>query len=214
MAISPVQICNQALSWLGGNQIISLNDDSKEAVLCKANYEPLRDALLYDREWTFAIKRAEPSRLVEEPVYGFDYYYQIPSDCLRVLQVSAAGNEADDGVFANNSFKKAVRGGTGIGRENRIEWLIEGDKIIVQINKRIFMRYIERVTDTVKFSSAFSQALAARIAMDIAIPLTNSVKMQEQMLKNYAGKLQDAFQTDGMQGRSYNIRSDSLTIVR
>jgi len=214
MAASPVEICNQALGWLGGNLIISLDDNTTEAKLCKANYAPLRDAVLVDREWTFAIKRFEPSRLAQDPVYGYDFLFQIPIDCLRVLQVSAAGREIDDGIFVEGSFKSATRGGTGTGREQRIEWLREGDRIIVQVFKRINMRYITRIEDTTKFSSAFDQCLAARIAMDIAIPLTNSLPIQEQMLKLYAAKLDDAFTTDGMQGRSYNTRTDSLTIVR
>ncbi len=214
MATSPVEICNQALSWLGGNLIISLEDNTQEAKLCKANYAPLRDAVLQDREWTFAVKRAEPSRLAGAPVYGHDFLYQIPTDCLRILQVSAAGQENPDGNFVDGSFKAAVRGGTGTGREQRIEWLVEGDSIAVQIYKRIFMRYITRIEDTTKFSPAFDQCLAQRIAMEIAMPITQSLKVQERMTILYSAKLEDAMVADGMQGRSYNTRSDSLTIVR
>jgi len=214
MATSPVEICNQALGWLGGNLIISLDDDTVEAKLCKANYAPLRDAVLEDREWTFAVKRFEPPQLAERPLYGHDFAFQIPPDCLRVLQVSAAGREVQDGVFVQGSFKAAVRGNTGIGREQRIEWLREGDKIVVQIQQRIFMRYITRIEDTTKFSPSFSQCLATRIAMDIAIPLTNNSKLKDQYLAEYGAKLDDAMRLDGMQGRSYNTRSDSLTIIR
>jgi hypothetical protein len=214
MAVSPIQICNQAISWLGGNLITSLDDPSIEAQLCKANYEPLRDVVLEDREWTFAMHRAEPSRLTERPLYGFDYFYAIPSDAIRVVQVSAAGNEANDGIFVEGSFRSAVRGGTGIGRETRIEWLVEGDTIVVQINKRIYLRYIRRITDTTKFSPSFDQCLAARIAADIAIPITNSLNVQRDMSALYDAKLRNAFAVDGMQGRSYNVRADSLTIVR
>jgi hypothetical protein len=79
---------------------------------------------------------------------------------------------------------------------------------------RIVARALVRIADTTKFSPAFDQAFAARLAMDIAIPLTNSEKMQASMAGMYAEKMSLAAASDGMQGRSYNVRSDSLTVVR
>jgi len=91
MATSPVEICNLALSWLGGDLIISLTDDSTEAKLCNAVYAPLRDAVLEEREWTFATRRIQPPALVAGPLYGYDKAFQIPIEVIRVLQVSRAG---------------------------------------------------------------------------------------------------------------------------
>lgn len=213
MAVSPVAICNQALGWLGGDLIISLDDESKEAKLCKANFDGLRDAVLEDREWTFAVARIEMAELIDVPLYGFDKAFQIPEDVLRVLQVSRAG-EVDDGVLVEGSFQSATRGGTGQGRESRIDWLREGETIVANNAARIFCRVLKRITDTTKFSPAFDQCLAARMAMDLAIPLTNSRLLQRDMAQIYGEKITLAAGTDGMQGRSYKVRSDSLTIVR
>jgi len=213
MAATPVSICNQALSWLGGNLIISLDDNTDEAKICKANYEPLRDAVLEDREWTFAVKRASPSLLTEIPVYGFDNIFQIPVDVIRLLQVSAGTAELD-ASGASDSGINSSRGGVGIGREVRLPWVKEGDRILVQNYNKINIRYISRIEDTTKFSSAFVQCLAARIASDICLGITNNLKMNEMMAALYNSKLQNAYSSDGMQGRSYNTRSDSLTIIR
>ena len=207
MASSVVQICNLALSWLGGDLIISLDDPTVEAKLCKANYEPLRDAVLEEREWTFAVIRTELAALQSVPLYGFDKAFQIPPNTLRVLQISRGGSEVESG--GENS-----RHDTGQGRESRIEWLREGETVVANNAERIYARLLTRVIDTTKFSPAFDQALAARIAMDIALPLTNSDKMQQSMAAMYGQKLRIAAGTDGMQGRSYKTRSDSLTVVR
>ena len=207
MATSVVTICNLALSWLGGDLIISLDDPTVEAKLCKANYEPLRDAVLEEREWTFAVKRTELAQLQGTPLYGFDRAFQIPPECIRILQVSRGGDSVEAG--ASNS-----RYNTGQGREERIEWLREGQTVVANNAVRVFVRMIQRVEDTTKFSPAFDQALAARIAMDIALPLTNSDKMQASMAGMYGEKIRLAAGTDGMQGRSYKTRSDSLTVVR
>jgi len=213
MAISPVEICNLALGWLGGDLIISLDDPSVEAKLCKANYASLRDAVIEEREWTFAVKRLEPAALSDAPLYGFDKAFQIPPEVIRVLQVSRAG-EVDSGVLVEGSFLSATRGGTGMGRETRIEWLRECDQILANSSDRIFVRALIQIEDTTKFSPAFDQALAARMAMDLAIPITNSQSLQSDMAKMYGDKMALAAASDGMQGRSYNTRSDAFTVVR
>jgi len=213
MATSEVEICNIALGWLGGNLIISLNDTSVEAKLCKANYAPLRDAVIEEREWSFATQRLEPSALVNGPLYGFDRAFQIPPEVIRVLQVSSAGDVVN-GAVVDGSFKSATRGGTGVGRESRLEWLVEGDQIIVSRAERIYIRALIQVIDTTKFSPAFDQALAARLAMDLAIPITASRTLQKDMAGMYADKIALAASSDGMQGRSYNVRSDAFTVVR
>ncbi len=213
MASSPVAICNIALGWLGGDLIISLDDETVEAKLCKANYEPLRDAVLEEREWTFAVKRLEPVELTESPLYGYDKAFQIPTEVIRVLQVSRAG-EVESGILVEGSFLSATRGGTGTGRETRIEWAREGDAIYASNSARIFIRALVSITDTTKFSPAFDQALAARLAMDLAIPLTSSEKKQTAFAKMYGEKIVLAAASDGMQGRSHNVRADAFTVVR
>ena len=213
MAISPVAICNLALGWLGGDLIISLDDPSVEAKLCKANYELLRDAVIEEREWTFAVKRLEPAGLVAGPLYGFDKAFQIPPEVIRVLQVSRAG-EVIDGTIIEGSFLSATRGGTGTGRETRIEWNREADMIFANNSDRIFIRALIRIEDTTKYSPSFDQALAARLAMELAIPITNSRTLQKDMASLYVEKMRLAAATDGMQGRSQNVRADAFTVVR
>jgi len=203
MATSPVEICNQALGWLGGDLIISLDDDTVEAKLCKANYESLRDAVLEEREWTFAVSRIQLNKLTSEPIYGFSGEFQIPTNVIRILQVSkgAVGLSA------------VTRGGTGMGNESRTDWVREG-QLVLSDEAALFARVLIKITDTTKFSPAFDQALAARVAMDLAIPLTNSARMQQDMARMYGEKIRIAASSDGMQGRSFNVRSDSLTVVR
>lgn len=209
MAVSDVAICNQALGWLGGELITSLSipEDSDEWKLCNANYAPLRDAVLVEREWTFAIARAEFAALASAPTYGFDKAFQIPATALRVLQVTLAG----DGVAAGGTTEKYTQ---FQGRYTAIEWQREGQTIVANGAERIYAKYIQQVTDTTKFSPAFDQALAARIAMDLAIPLTNSRLLQRDMAAMYGEKIAIAAASDGAQGRSVRTRTGSLIRVR
>ena len=56
--VSETSIANQALLWLGGTVITSLDEDSREAIWMKNNYPFIRDAVLEERMWTFATDRA------------------------------------------------------------------------------------------------------------------------------------------------------------
>lgn len=212
MAADAEEICNLALGWVGGEQVTDITTDtSDEAVLCNANFAPLRKAVLMEREWTFAVSRINldtPS--VTVPVYGFDNAFDIPTsspEVLRVLQVSRADTDVVSGG-------PTERSGIGIGRHTAVEWLREGSQIMVNGAADIYCRVIIDITDTTKFSPVFDQALAARLAMEFAIPLTGSRMLQRDMAALYGEKLSIAAGVEGSQGRSYRTRSNSLTIVR
>ena len=205
MATSAEAICNQALTWLGANKITDLGttEDSDEWRLCDAHYVPLRDTVLAEREWTFAVERAGPiSAEVALPVNGFDKKFAKPAGCIRALQVSNASEDAS----ASNQL--------GIGRYNRVEWLVEGDFIVALGVEQIYLRYIQRITDTTKFPAIFDQALAARLAMEFTLPLTQSRLLLREMTALYGEKLAIAAAADGSQGRSYRNRATRLIDVR
>ena len=201
-----VSICNQAISWLGGTLITSLNDNSAEAKLCKANYEPLRDLVLESKDWTFATTRAKLAKLGTPPVYGYSAAFAVPSDTIRILQCSPNPS-------SGASSPGPSRGDLGFGDELRTSWQREGETIVCD-EDTLYCRYIQKITDPSKFSPGFAHSLAARIAWDIANPLTRSNKLEEQMKDKYEASIDDSGTMDGLQGRSHKIRSDALTRIR
>ena len=207
-----VSICNQAISWLGGKRIISLDDETTEARLCKANYAHLRDVVLELKAWTFAVKRVKFAKLAEPPIYGFSAAFAIPTEILTVLQVSRF-NAPGEGGIASTTSPGPSRESTRNGEEQRIIWQREGDTIVCD-EGAIVGRCIQRVIDPSKFSPGFVQTLAARLAREIALPLTRSNTLEDKMVKKYDDALSDGAVTDGLQGRSNKIRSDALTRVR
>lgn len=191
---SEVSICNLALSWLAGNLIISLDDEAKEAALCKANYDSSRDAVLEDRAWTFATQRYYWTPVSTAPVYGYSHAFLINPEVIRVLEVRGTSSTVANGP-------------------SDLDWRREGNLILCDAEE-IYVKAIRRIEDTSKFPPAFVQCLAARIAADIAIPLTESANYQQQMWTLYMKKLEDAMATDGMQGSTDIIESLELIKVR
>lgn len=196
-----VDICNMALGWIGADTITSLNDDSTTANLCKLNYPRSRDVSLEAREWTFAVKRFTLSPDEEEPEFNWGSQFQIPTEVLRVLTV-----ERESVVSSNELTSNAIE-------HEQMDWVRELDFILADQDV-VFMRGIVRITDTTKFSESFVHALTARLAADLAIPITRSKTLQQQMYGLYQAKLMDAASTDGMQGRSKRIRSRYLASRR
>lgn len=186
MAVSEVSIANQALGWLGANLITSLDDEQVEAQLIKANYDQLRDAVMEDHAWTFANARSVLTPTVEEPEFGTTQRFLIRPDTIRVLRVEDS----------ENAF------GT-------LRWSLEQRHIIANVEK-IFVFYTTRITDPALFSPAYVQALAQRLAADLAIPLTESGKLMERHWALYREKIQAAAATDGMQGINQQITSTRL----
>jgi hypothetical protein len=190
---SEVSVANQALGWLGLDRIISLDDATKPAALCKDNLPPLRDALLEACDWTFAQHRVTLSPSTAIVPWGYTYAFNLPADCLRVAYVTDSPDPAESMPLD--------------------PWVKEGNKILCN-STTIHIRYTRRDDDPKSWSEGFSQALAARLASDIAIPATNSKEHMKLMFDLYKVKLQEAVQNDGRQGRRQRIISNDLKQVR
>ena len=208
MAVGTVSIVNQALSWLGANLITSIDDDSTEAIVAKANYDLLRDAVLEAREWTFAISRMSLTPLVRKPVYGYSRQFLVPSFVLRVLSVP-------DSPTSGSTV--GLNGGGADWLQDVEFWRMESQPegtVILADRDTLMIRAIIQVTNEELWSPTFVQAFAARLAAEMAMPLVESRELQADMHGLYAAKLREAASLDGMQGRVEKIRADYLVRVR
>lgn len=193
LGVSDVAICNQAIGWVGGNLIISLDQEQTEAQLAKANYALLRNALLEAADWTFAMRRFVPPQLAIGPAWGYPYNFQLPSDVLRVCYVGQSARPEEGDPVAS--------------------WVREGHTILAE-QSQIFVRAVVEIADPNLFSPLFTQALAARLAMDLAIPIANSRSLQSDMANLFASKMAEAVAQDAKQGRARLIRAPGMKLAR
>lgn len=176
MAVSEVSICNSAIAKIGGQRLVSLDDANERARLFKDQYPKMRDELLYAHPWSFATKRAAPVAVVLPPNSLYEYKFQLPADCLRVLEVE--------------------------GRTST--WSTEEGFLITDHSDPI-IRYVAKITDVSKFSPAFSEVLAAKIAAECCYSLVQSVTLRSQLITEYEKSLRLA--------RSYNAQEASTERV-
>lgn len=181
-----VEICNLALvEGLGDQPITSLDDDSNRARSCKRLYPRCRDELLVDLVPGFAVKRVQLAQLASSPTYDYSYAFQLPTDCLHVL-------ENDD---------------------ETIPWRRESDTLVTN-QTPCYIKYVARVTDTSLFSPPFVEALTAYLQARLAFPITKSASMAEQSWKLFEWQRDAATAAENQEGTGKILRPTTLTDVR
>jgi hypothetical protein len=196
-----IDICNQALSWLGESPITSIDDETTRAHQCKINYAPTRDAVLEAHDWTFAIERFIPAQNVVPPVYGPGIAYDIPPQIIRVIACDNPNNSYD------YPFVSKIN-----GRE-QIDWQLEGDKIICS-EAVIHCRGVRRIEEEGRFSPLFVQAFAAKLAFLLAQVVTSDPDIAQNVYAMYDLFIKEAVSRDGIQGRSRQIVNRQLAKSR
>ncbi len=175
MASSVTEICNLALSHIKRQYIQSLDDNSREAKECKRIYPLLRDSVLGDFPWGFATKHATLALRTDTPYGNWTYAYAVPSDCLAIRKI---WNPYSNEIFIEFDVAASA------DLTSKLIMTSQADAVLV---------YTARVTDTNMFDLAFVDALAWRLAADLAVPLTGDTQVQQaayQMYTMLLGKAQ------------------------
>ena len=181
---STVEICNIALSNLGDQLITSLTEANARARACNLRFNDTRDAVLRSHPWNCAMSRATLA-VSGTPDWGYSNSFALPTDCLRVLDVE----------------------------DPDTEWKIEG-RNIVSDGSTIKIRYIAQVTDTTLFDSTLVQAIALKLAWEIAETLTGNIDLKREMWQKYQFAISEARSNDAMEGTPEKIEADEWLLAR
>lgn len=188
----PITICNLALSKLGESPILNLLDpQSNTEQLCKQWYEPCRRSVLEDCDWSFARARATLDIKTDDEPFDYDYALFLPGDMLRVIR----------------AYNPNAR------HDSNFRWEIQGNSLLCNY-RTVNIIYTKDVTDSSRFSSMFVDALVARLAMELCIPVTQNSSHSERLTNEYLFKLQKAITTDGMQSSPEQTKASILKGAR
>lgn len=191
--LSQVQIINMALAKIGDFYISSLTEGTKQATYATIFWENARDSLLQSYPWNFAIERVRLARLTGAPVWQYNYKYQLPNDCLRVLDVSCDEN---------------------FDSTQTIEYKVEG-RTVVTNETAMYTKYIKQVTDTSYFPPSFSRALSCDLALLLAEPLAVSDASSKQLIMQWREiAISEAKTNDFAEGYSAPVGLYQMTYVR
>jgi len=179
---SVISICNLALASIGKPDIQDIDEASAEAQACKKFYEQARDTLLQSYPWRFAQTTAALAEVVNVKTNRWGHAYQRPADCLKALRVT----DTYDLDYLPSDGGSVVAGGHA--------YAIEGATIYCGLSPA-YLVFTQRLEDPTRYPSLFIEALAWRLAVSLAMPLTRDPKVR-------ADAYQLAVQTMGQAGVS------------
>lgn len=151
--MSKIEIINRALLKLGEPPISSTSD----AAFGKSYdmiYEDIKKLLLSAYPWRFATVIKQLPKLQEK--FGKRFMYRLPHDCLLLLKVINA-----DAHIALSGYE------------------IAGRSIVLDEEIMIAAEYVKNQDDDNSFSPLFKEALAAKIAAELAMRLKHSANFKQ-----------------------------------
>lgn len=183
--ISQVNICNQALIFLGEKTIIALDDETRQGELCSTFFDNTRDTMLRMHPWNFAIKRKALTLDTNTPLYEWDKQFILPGDYLRVINTSPIG----------------------------IDYVVEGNRILTD-ESELSIKYIFRNVDYGSWSPEFAQLVAARLAVQLVHTITDKSALIPAVTDWYRLQENMARGVESQEGSPETINSDDLIDAR
>lgn len=183
---SATRIANLALAKLGDEgEIIALTEDSRAARAVNDCFEDMRDLVLRDHVWDFARHRVQLAAVTDAVVWGDWTAFPKPSDFIRFVEV-----------------------------EHDQLYRLEGGHILARIPGPLNLLYIRRITDTGLFDPLFTDALAARIAAQVAKKITGSDSAKTAAMDEYREALARARQVNGKENLPQDLPEDDWIRAR
>ena len=157
MATDKIKIFNLTVGKIGDTFISDPDGDEKGAEVCKNHYDEIRTATLEDHDWKFASKRVALALNVTDPVFGYDYSYVKPNDCITVRELS----------------------------DSTYDWVEEAGNIFTDMEDAL-ARYTYDCKDTTKFAPSFIQCFATLLAVQVVSTLKpKDLNKKDMLMKEY-----------------------------
>lgn len=188
MSDTAITLCSKALVKLGAKSITSFNEETTESEVASQLYETILQDLLSSYPWRFALQQVSLGRLQTTPLTDYQYAYQLPNNCLRIL--SAGQNTKSSGI----------------------KYRVVGTKLYANVPE-VVLTYIEK-PDESTFPPFFVKALIANLASEFCLPLTESTTRTDYMRKIAAEELTQARLVDAQQATNSCFQDFSLIEVR
>jgi len=154
-------IANLALSNLGEASIQNLNDDNARARACSSRIDDVIVTVLRMHVWNSALERALLTN-IGEPIFGWNYIYQLPADYIRVVEVEPVS-----------------------------KYMVE-KKNLLSNEKTLQLLYVATPTDINNLDPLLAETIAMKLSWEIAETLTSKTGLKQEMMQKYIIALQEA----------------------
>ena len=163
------EVANRALLALGLDRINNLaGSTAYRANRINELFPTTRRSVLEEYPWNFAGGRAQLARSAVTPVSGWAYFYDLPADFLITRQVRASDSDFDV------SSPRADKSCADIAFELREPQMLSD-------SEEVWLYYTRNLTSLATWPQYVANVFAYRLAMDLAIPFTESQSKRAEM---------------------------------
>lgn len=224
--VTSVEVCNRALAKIGTRTTLqSLTETSAEGVQCNLIYASTVDEILSMAFWNFgretaalALNKAAPGtpentaattsstwlNIWPPPPWTYEYYY--PADCLQARYVTGQPQQGTSvPIFSSSPFPFVNYNQTG-----PVKFIVASGTSSASASMRVnvidtfaqnaLLTYTVRITDLNLWSAQAIEALVYALAAKLAITLTGSRELSNDLFTLANGVLLQARSTDGNEG--------------
>lgn len=203
-----VDICNNALDLIGqGIHIKGFDDQTKEADLCRRNYQQIVDRCLTKFNFSFARKDEliTNSYLVSDVVsIPYKYTYKIPSDVMNILYLERYSKSKDETINNKDTIKFNFR----VVKINNVPTRC----IVTNIEAPFVIQYQAFIDDPNLFSVQFTEAVEYMLGARLASALihgSTGLNTSNNLMQKALMLLQFAIGQDNQQGAD-SIQDDAI----
>jgi hypothetical protein len=169
---SAVSICSNALLMVGAKPINNFTEAADRVRLAANLYPSQKKAFLRSHPWNCAIVRTTLAPMADAPAFGYSKQFQLPGDCIRLLDV---GSE-DDGAM---------------------DYRVEGKRILFS-GTALPIRYITSL-DEGSWDDSMVTAMELRMAALFAFPIAASSSLAQSFKEQADQAFRAAKNTDGQE---------------
>ena len=188
MTTTATDLCSMALVKLGAAPISSLDDNSAEAEIVSRLYAPTLEALLVAHPWDFTLAHANLTPDPEAPLADFAHGFFLPDDLLRTVSAGRSG------------------------KSRGVVYRVVGDRLLTD-SRSVLLTY-QRRCDASELPPHVVQAFIARLAAELAVPITESTSRAEAMQRLARAELHHAKLVDSQQSTPNVVEDFPLVSVR
>ncbi|RIV87501.1 hypothetical protein [Aurantiacibacter zhengii] len=171
---SKVQVMNMAGAAIGSTtRITDPNDNRTLARNINAVWDLSRRAAIREGAWNFAVRRASPGALAAPPKHGYEYKYELPAECLRLLEIHD--------LVAYRDYQ------------------VEGREILCNVSGPLNIRFLADIAEPAEWDEAFAHAFALRIAWNIGTRIAGSSFDKQKVWQDYRDALGAAQTVDALE---------------
>jgi hypothetical protein len=166
-----VDIVNRALGLVGQEPVTSMDDRTPVAAKVRRFWPEVRDSVLRAHLWKCAQRRDALVRLADAPAFGFTSQFQLPGDYLRLVDVEPA----------------------------TARYQVEGRRLLADVDA-VSIVYVRREEDATLYDPQLREALAYKLASELAYGDTASTSLAQALDQQYRVRLSEATGTDAREG--------------